>query len=149
MEDDDTARKPQSQDYECALQSMDTFIDVNVKDLMALVDRAEHFAAKRAAESLQVSQVMSQGVLTVGPETSMAHAAHLMISERISGLPVVSDSGGTARHHHRGGFSSRPRHPGTSPHTQCLADAGDAVRASCAPRRSGGTGGPGSRPHGA
>ena len=36
---------------------------------------------------------MSQPVRTVHPQTPLADAAHLMVTERISGLPVVDDAG--------------------------------------------------------
>jgi CBS-domain-containing membrane protein len=52
--------KPRKEDYERALQSMDTFIDIGVTDLMDLTERAQHFANQRTAESLLVSRIMSQ-----------------------------------------------------------------------------------------
>lgn len=82
-------KKPQRQDFQRALQSMDTFMDIEVDDLMTLAQRAQQFAEQRASESLAVSSVMSQPVSTVTEQTSMAAAAHLIVSERISGLPVV------------------------------------------------------------
>lgn len=84
--------KPSREDYERALRSMDTFIDVGVGDLMTLAERAAHFAGQRAAESLVVSRIMSQPVQVVRPQTTMSQAAHLMVTERISGLPVVDDA---------------------------------------------------------
>lgn len=71
---------------------MDTFIDVGVDDLMALADRAHHFAGQRATELLKISRIMSRPVRVVHPDTSMSEAAHLMITERISGLPVVDEN---------------------------------------------------------
>jgi CBS domain-containing membrane protein len=84
-------RRPQRADYERALRSMDTFLDISVTDLMTLAQRAEHFAAQRAAGSLRAARVMSHPVRVVHPQTPMAEAAHLLVSERISGLPVVDD----------------------------------------------------------
>jgi len=52
--------KPRKEDYERALQSMDTFIDIGVTDLMDLTERAQHFANQRTAESFLVSRIMSQ-----------------------------------------------------------------------------------------
>jgi CBS domain-containing membrane protein len=86
-------KRPSRTDFQQALQSMDTYIDITVDDLMALTQRAEQFAGRRAAEALGVSRVMSQPVRTVHPQTPLADAAHLMVSERISGLPVVDDAG--------------------------------------------------------
>jgi CBS domain-containing protein len=70
---------------------MDTLMDVSVGDLMTMAERAWHFASQRTAESLKVSSIMSQPVRVVTPQTTMSEAAHLMISERISGLPVVDE----------------------------------------------------------
>ena len=84
---------PRRADFQQALKSMDTFIDITVDDLMALSRRAEQFASRRDAEAIGVARVMSQPVRTVHPQTPLTDAAHLMISERISGLPVVDDAG--------------------------------------------------------
>ena len=92
MSEDRKPRKLNREDYERAVQSMDTFIDVSVSDLMTLAERAEHFAGQRATESLRVSRIMRQPVRVVHPHTTMAQAAHLMVTERISGLPVVDDA---------------------------------------------------------
>jgi CBS domain-containing membrane protein len=86
-------KRPRRTDFQQALQSMDTYVDITVDDLMALTQRAEQFASRRATEAIGVSRVMSQPVRTVHPETPLTDAAHLMVSERISGLPVVDDSG--------------------------------------------------------
>ena len=91
MIDDQKQPHPSREDYERALQSMDTFVDVGVNDLMTLAERAEHFARQRASESLLISRIMSQPVRVVHPETTMSEAAHIMVTERISGLPIVDD----------------------------------------------------------
>lgn len=83
--------RPDRADFQRALQSMDTFIDVTVDDLMALTHRAEQFASRRATEAIGVTRVMSHPVRTVRPQTTLTEAAHLMVSEKISGLPVVDD----------------------------------------------------------
>ena len=93
MDNPDNSRRPRRADFQQALRSMDTYIDVTVDDLMALAERAEQIASRNAAESLGITQVMSQPVRTVHPNTSLAEAAHLMVTERVSGLPVVDDSG--------------------------------------------------------
>ncbi|MCB1924671.1 MAG: CBS domain-containing protein [Gammaproteobacteria bacterium] len=91
MTDEPDTADPQRADYQRALDSMDTFIDVGVDDLMTLARRAEHFAAQRRIERLWVTEIMSTPLLKVGPAASMAEAAHLMVSRRISGLPVVNE----------------------------------------------------------
>jgi len=89
MADKPTTRKAVREDYERALQSMDTFMDIEVNDLMTLAERAQYFAGQR--ESLRVSRIMSHPVQVVREQTTMSDAAHLMVTERISGLPVVDD----------------------------------------------------------
>jgi CBS domain-containing membrane protein len=79
------------EDYERALRSMDTFMDIAVDDLMTLAERARYFAGQRATESLKVSRIMSHPVRMVREQTTMSDAAHLMVTQRISGLPVVDD----------------------------------------------------------
>lgn len=87
----DKTGRPRRADFQQALQSMDTYIDITVDDLMALTQRAEQFASRRATEAVAVAQVMTRPARTVHPHTSLTEAAHLMVSERISGLPVVDD----------------------------------------------------------
>jgi len=89
----DHSRRPCRTDYQQALQSMDTFIDISVDDLMALTRRAEQLASRRTTGATGVAQVMSRPVRSVHPHTPLSEAAHLMVSERISGLPVVDDAG--------------------------------------------------------
>jgi CBS domain-containing membrane protein len=92
MSENTPFRQPRREDYEHALQSMETFMDIGVNDLMTLAERAQHFAGQRAIESHTISRIMSQPVRVVHPQTPMSEAAHLMVSERISGLPVVDDA---------------------------------------------------------
>lgn len=91
MSEGPISRKPRREDYERALQSMGTFMDIEVNDLMTLAERAQYFAGQRTTESLQVSRIMSHPVRVVRDGTAMSDAAHLMVTERISGLPVVDD----------------------------------------------------------
>lgn len=86
-------KTPQRADFQQALKSMDTYMDITVDDLMTLSQRAEQFANRRASEAVHVSHVMSQPVSTVHPQTPLSEAAHLMVTQRISGLPVVDDAG--------------------------------------------------------
>jgi len=89
----DHSRRPCRADFQQALQSMDTFIDISVDDLMALTQRAEQLAGRRATGATGVARVMSRPVRSVHPHTPLSEAAHLMVSERISGLPVVDEAG--------------------------------------------------------
>lgn len=42
---------------------------------------------------MKVGEVMTQEVISVTPDTSVADAAKLMLKERVSGLPVITSSG--------------------------------------------------------
>ena len=64
-------------------------MDIEVNDLRTLAERAQYFAGQRATESLKVSRIMSHPVQVVHEQTTMSDAAHLMVTQRISGLPVV------------------------------------------------------------
>ena len=46
-------------------------------------------AQTRLLKSLHVKEVMSEPALTIGPEASLAQAAHVMVKEKIGCLPVV------------------------------------------------------------
>lgn len=85
--------KPKAEDYRQALQSMDSFMDVSVEDLMTLSERAQEFARQRVLMAGRIDQLMTQPVKTVHPGTSLTEAAHLLVSHHISGLPVVDESG--------------------------------------------------------
>lgn len=85
-------KRPRRADFQQALKSMDTYMDVTVDDLMTLSQRAEQFANRRASEAVHVSQIMSQPVRSVHPQTPLSEAAHLMVTQRISGLPVVEEA---------------------------------------------------------
>ncbi len=93
MDNPHQSKQPRREDYLQAMQSLDTYIDITVDDLMELTQRAKQIASRRATEAIGITQVMSQSVRTVHPETPLAEAAHLMVTERISGLPVVDDAG--------------------------------------------------------
>jgi CBS-domain-containing membrane protein len=86
-------QRPQRADFQQALKSMDTYMDITVDDLMTLSQRAEQFANRRASVAIQVSHIMSQPVRSVRPQTPLSEAAHLMVTQRISGLPVVDEAG--------------------------------------------------------
>jgi len=83
--------KLQADDFEMALQEMQTMIDVSVDDLIQLHQSAEKYARLRRMESLLVENVMAQPVITLHPECSLSEAAHILATNKISGLPVVNE----------------------------------------------------------
>jgi CBS domain-containing protein len=42
---------------------------------------------------MQVENVMTRRVISVGPRTPLKEVARLLVSEHVSGLPVVDDDG--------------------------------------------------------
>ncbi|RRQ21056.1 CBS domain-containing protein [Thiohalobacter thiocyanaticus] len=81
--------RPTREDFKQALSDMGTYIDVTVDDLMEITTMAERHARQREAEAYRVDTLMSQPLVTVRTDTSLAEAAHEMVTRRISGLPVV------------------------------------------------------------
>lgn len=77
------------EDFVNALKEMDTFIDIAVEDLMELNNMAEKYAYLRTMGSIRVADLMSHPVETVHADTTLADAAHRLVTGRISGLPVV------------------------------------------------------------
>jgi len=84
---------PQRSDFQQALASLDTYTDISVDDLIELTRRAQQIAERRSAEAIGIAEVMSQPVATVQPHTPLTEAAHKMVNQRISGLPVVDAAG--------------------------------------------------------
>lgn len=85
--------KPERDDYLQALREMDVYTDVSADDIMDIQARAEKYARLRAAEGARVANLMSHPVISVSADLALAVAAELLITHRISGLPVV-DAGG-------------------------------------------------------
>ncbi|MBI5040757.1 MAG: CBS domain-containing protein [Gammaproteobacteria bacterium] len=77
------------EDFVNALKEMGTFVDVTVDDLLELNSKAAKYARVRKTESLRIENLMTRSMITVAPDTSLADAAHLLVTNRISGLPVV------------------------------------------------------------
>jgi CBS-domain-containing membrane protein len=91
MSEPDNGATLNTDDYRQALKSMDSFIDVSVDDLMTLTTRAKQFARLRVMTAGDIASLMSQPVATVHPHTSLQESAYLLVSRRISGMPVVDD----------------------------------------------------------
>ncbi|MFA7386817.1 MAG: CBS domain-containing protein [Thiohalobacteraceae bacterium] len=84
-------RNLKREDFVNALKEMETFIDVSVDDLMDLNSKIEKYAYLRTTGSIRVADLMSHPVATVRASTSLAEAAHVLVTGKISGLPVVDD----------------------------------------------------------
>jgi len=86
-----TTLKLQADDFEMALQEMNTVVDITVDDLVQINQLAESFARKRRKETVLIESVMQQSVITVTPDSRLSDAAHLLVANRISGLPVLDE----------------------------------------------------------
>ncbi|MDT8451305.1 MAG: CBS domain-containing protein [Gammaproteobacteria bacterium] len=86
---DQDEQKLQPDDFAMALQELGTYIDVSVDDLMQLYHSAERYARIRNSEGVPVEKIMMQPVTTVQANCSLSEAAHLLVTLKISGLPVV------------------------------------------------------------
>lgn len=84
-------RTLQRDDYINALKEFDTIIDITVDDLLEVNAKAEKYARLRETSSLRVAQIMTTPVETMHADWTLADAAHLMVTKRISGVPVVDD----------------------------------------------------------
>jgi CBS-domain-containing membrane protein len=78
-------------DFVHALQDMGTYIDVSVDDLMELQRRAVKFAQLRRNGDRSVQSMMSRAVVSVTEDCPLSAAAHLLVTRKISGLPVVDE----------------------------------------------------------
>jgi CBS domain-containing protein len=75
-----------------SLVGLVTRTDIDRAQISALVGLNER--ERRARQSdVQVRQLMSRGILTVGPRTLASEAAQLLLDHRIGCLPVVDEFG--------------------------------------------------------
>jgi len=79
------------EDFVNALKEIDTYMDISIDDLVNVNERANKYAQQRLRESHLVKEIMSRSVKTVQPDCSLADAAHLLVTHRISSVPVVND----------------------------------------------------------
>ena len=79
----------QPNDFAMALQELQNHSEVSVDALVEIQHTAEKYARFRITESITVDKIMMQPVTTVQPECTLSEAAHILVSKRISGLPVI------------------------------------------------------------
>jgi len=91
MPDDEWAHVSR-EDFERALSDMGHVVDVSVNDLVEVTAKAREHARLRQREGILIRDLMSQPVKTIAPDTTLAAAAEQMLTQRISGLPVVDDA---------------------------------------------------------
>ena len=69
------------QDFENALKDMNTYVDVSVQDLMIINRKAEQHARFRLSQTIQVAEFMTEQVITIAPDETVARAAELMLKK--------------------------------------------------------------------
>lgn len=85
----DIHRKPSLIDYQNALRGMETFQDITPDSVMKVAQLAQQYADRRTIELIKVGRIMSTPVFTVTSDTPMTDAAHQLVANQVSGLPVV------------------------------------------------------------
>lgn len=68
-------------------------MDISVDDLMTVTRTAERLAHQHTREARRIAEVMTTPVQVVHPDSPLSAAARLMMTHRISGLPVVDPDG--------------------------------------------------------
>lgn len=82
-------KKITKQDFVNALKDMNTYVDITVDDLMTINEKANQHAKLRLSQNIPVKKFMTQPVVTVFADATIAAAAELMLEKHIAGLPVV------------------------------------------------------------
>lgn len=80
------------EDFQKAVQDLDTYIDITMEDLLQIHRMASEHARIRQIEQIMVRNLMSRDVVTVNPDTSLKEAAQILLQHRISGLPVIDNN---------------------------------------------------------
>ena len=78
-------------DYVTAIQEIGTFVDITINDLIRIEQKAEKYARMRERENILVEKLMTSPVITIQHDSKLSEAAHLLVTKRISGLPVVDN----------------------------------------------------------
>jgi CBS domain-containing membrane protein len=82
----------QAEDFEYAMREQRNVADFcSVEDLMEIQQSATKYARLRMMASISVQEVMTHPVITIRADASLAQVADILINEKISGLPIVSD----------------------------------------------------------
>lgn len=83
---------PEREDFENALQEQGTFVDISVDELVQIHKAASRHARMREQDKMLISSLMTTSVITISADCTLSEAAHLLITKKISGLPVVDEN---------------------------------------------------------
>ena len=84
----------QREDLDAALASYGEVLDINPGDLQEILVRAQMQAQRRHWGHLLCKDIMSQDLITVNPDSSIADAWKLLAQHRIKSLPVTTSDNG-------------------------------------------------------
>lgn len=79
----------EDEDLREALRKMRTYIDITEDDLKKIFDLALEHAKKRLIKKKMAKDIMTEKVITVNEDMSLAEVASILSENRISGVPVV------------------------------------------------------------
>ncbi|MBF0414979.1 MAG: CBS domain-containing protein [Magnetococcales bacterium] len=81
------------EDFQRAIEEEGAFVNIiTAGGAMLLYNLAKKHAKVRCIEQILVENVMVREIVTTTAETALATAAELMVQNRISGLPVISEN---------------------------------------------------------
>ncbi len=82
----------EAEDFENAMREQRNVADFcSVRDLMEIQQSAQKYARLRMVASTLVKEVMTQPAITLKPDETLATAADIFISQKISGIPIVDE----------------------------------------------------------
>lgn len=79
------------EDFRGALKEFGAYVDITEEDLHKLFEIALRVARDRCAHSWLASEIMTTDVVSVKGDADVHEAGKLLISNKISGMPVVDD----------------------------------------------------------
>ncbi|MFA9459689.1 CBS domain-containing protein [Thiohalorhabdus methylotrophus] len=83
-------------DIQAAMGSIPAYIDITSSDFREIYHLAFRHAVERLAGAMKARDVIARSVVTVQRDTPLPEVTALMVKHRISGLPVVDESGRVA-----------------------------------------------------
>ncbi len=78
-------------DFREALSSFATFVDITESDLKKLYELAVKVSRERCSHSWLAAEVMTREVISVKADVDLHEAGRLLLTHKISGVPVVDD----------------------------------------------------------
>lgn len=81
------------EDLREAMREMKAYLDITEEDLKKVYTLAIRHAKERLLRKIIVREIMTEKVVTVRGDTEIKEAARLLSENRISGMPVIDDSG--------------------------------------------------------